>query len=301
MFFYLVQGFILQLCVARERIESMKKAIIWWELGAVVLIGILVAAWAIWGNDLSSLKLQPLVQNEPFALSVFFPDGSPQAGKTQPIRLQVDREGKPFDLYGENYAIHLIVANPDFSSFLHTVDLEQKEIGIYGTDVLLGPAGAYRVWVEVSDAKAEQRHGKGAGMIGSAEFRVGGGSGSVQAQPRIYGKEAAAGPYTVALDHEELRAGVESEWRIQVKDAQGQVKQLLSPEPTIYVIIGPRLNKDLPFFRHGHTIPPRDGNTAVWRETFSEPGQYLLWTTIYTGTPGQPIEAVEIPFVLTVT
>lgn len=284
---------------------SSRSKVGFWAAGALVVL-VIVAVVIVSRANQSSLRLRPLVQNEPFAVSVEFERdpasakaSAGKAGETQHAHVQVTREGQPFDVYNNGYALHLIVANPDFSSFLHTVDLHEDELGVYGADVTFGPPGTYRVWVEVNDARGKQHHGGGAPLIGYADFRVRGQAG-VLPQPRVYEKEAQAGPYKVKLEHEALREGVESEVRLTVYDDQGRVRQLLDPEPNIFVLVGPKGDGQFPFFRHGHSAPAVNGNTIVWRETFPKAGEYLLWTTVYLQGAGQRIESVEVPFVLQV-
>ncbi|MEK7556531.1 MAG: hypothetical protein AAB538_00980 [Patescibacteria group bacterium] len=269
-----------------------------WAVGALVVLGIVVWAAAS-REDQPSLNLKPLIQNEPFAVAVEFEGASAQAGKTQHAHVAVSRDGQPFDVYSSGYALHLIVASSDLSTFLHTVDLHDDGFGVYGADVTFGSPGKYRLWVEVNDASGEQHHGEGAPLIGYADFRVRGEARGVTDQPRVHGKVAQAGPYTVKLDYASLRAGEESEVRLAVQDAQGRVRQLTQPEPNIYVMIGPKGDSNFPFFRHGHSEPALNGNTVVWRETFPKAGEYLLWTTVYV-VNGSQFEAVEVPFVLMV-
>lgn len=269
-------------------------------MAAVMALGLVL--WAVFSSA-RPLSLTTMYQNEPIGATVEFPDGRPQSGETKHVHVVVTRDEKPFDVYGSGYAIHLIVASTDFGSFLHTVNLEQDEIGIYGAEVPFATAGSYRVWVEVNNAHAEQHHGAGAGFLAYADFAVPAGSATSTPQPRVFGDEAQAGPYLVHLTHGDLKAGVESEWKLTVKDEAGKLRELLAPEPSIYVIIGPKGDVSVPTFRHGHSKPPTNGNTTtVWRETFPTPGQYLLWTTVYlAGTnANQQTEALEIPFVLTV-
>lgn len=285
---------------------SIRRKSGFWAAGALVVLAIVVVV--VSRTNQSSLSLKPLVQNEPFEVNVNFERdpasakaSAGKAGQTQHAHVHVARDGQPFDVYNSGYALHFIVASSDFSSFLHTVDLHEDELGVYGTDVTFGQGGKYRVWVEVNDAHGEQHHGEGAPLIGYADFRVRGKAGDVPSQPRVLGKEAQAGPYLVKLDHEPLRAGAESEVHLTVHDAQGRVQQLTDPEPNIYVMVGPKGDADFPFFRHGHSGPAVNGNTVVWREVFPKAGEYLLWTTVYIQRPGQQIESVEVPFVLTVS
>lgn len=273
-------------------------------LGAVLISAVVIRHFTMNKNG-AGLDLKPLVKNEPFAVNVEFEGGSARAGQTQHAHVRVvqGEHHEPFDIYNNGYALHLVVASVDHASFLHTVDLHQDGVGTYGVDVLFGPPGKYRVWVEVNDTHGEQHHGEGAPFIGYADFRVRGQATNVASQPRVYEKEAQTGPYLVKLGHEALRAGTESEVRLTVQDAQGRVKQLLDPEPNIFVMVGPKGDAAFPFFRHGHSEPAVEGNTIVWRETFPKAGEYLLWTTVYLAgtTENQQTEAVEVPFMLTVS
>lgn len=268
----------------------------WWAVGA--LGGIAAVSWLVTFQR-ESLALTPLVQNEPFEVKVEFPEGWPKVGTTKHMHVLVFQNGQPFDVYQNGYALHLIVAKADFTSFLHTVDLEQDEVGVYGADAVFGPAGQYRVWVEVNDAKSEQKHGESAPLLAYTDFSVPAGKALTVPMPLVRSKEAQVGPYTVMLAHEPLKAGQESTWQVQVKDAKGQVQTLLDPEPAIGVMLGPRGDSGFSFFRHGHAEPARHRTTIEYTDTFPVPGEYLHWLEIYL-REGQNLAKLQVPFVLKV-
>lgn len=267
------------------------------------LIGVVAAVAAIAGLvtlQRESLALTPLVQNEPFEVKVEFPEGWPKVGTSKHMHVLVFQNGQPFDVYQNGYALHLIVAKADFASFLHTVDLEQDEVGVYGADAVFGPAGQYRVWVEVNDAESEQKHGESAPLLAYTDFSVPAGSTFFTPLTLVRSSEAQVGPYTVMLAHEPLKAGQESIWQVQVKDAKGQVQTLLDPEPAIGVTLGPREDSEFSFFRHGHAKPALNGMTIQYTDTFPVPGEYLHWLEIYL-REGQNLAKLQVPFVLKVT
>lgn len=268
----------------------------WW-LAGLLASGAVVFGLIAWRREV--LLLTPMVQNEPFEVSVKFPEGWPSAGKTRHAHVLVSREGAPFDVYGNGYALHLIVANSHFTSFLHTVDLEQDEVGVYGADVAFGPAGQYRLWVEVNDATSEQKHGEAAPLIAFTDFSVPVGEGGFPPMPLVRGQEAEVGPYTVTLRHEALKAGQKSTWQVQVKDAEGQLQTLLDPEPAISVMLGPREDSEFSLFRHGHAQPAVRGTTIQYTDTFPVPGEYLHWLEIYL-QEGPNLAKLQVPFVLKV-
>lgn len=273
----------------------MKYGWVIFGIGAVIVVALLT-----WQSRQLTLPLTPLVRNEPFEVEVKFPDGVPRVGQTRHAHVRVGKEGQAFDVYGNGYALHFIMANPDFSSFLHTVDLHQDELGVYGTDVTMGPPRQYRVWVEVNDAKAEQKHGEAAPLIAFIDFSIPQETASFVPLTLVRGKEAPVGPYTVALVSGALKAGQESTWEVQVKDAQGRVQTLLNPEPAIAVILGPRGDNEFSFFRHGHAAPAVGGTTIRYTDTFPVPGEYLHWMEIYL-LEGENLAKLQVPFVLGVS
>ncbi len=269
----------------------------WWILGSLAAAAVIVSLVIF---QRTSLALTPLVRNEPFEVKVQFPEGWPEVGKTKHVHVLVSREGQPFDVYQNRYALHLIVANADFTSFFHTVELQEDEAGVYGAEVPFGPAGQYRVWVEVNDATAEQKHGEAAPLIAFTDFSVPAGTASLTPMPLVRGQEASVGPYTVTLKHGRFVAGQESTWQVQVKNAAGQVQTLLDPEPAIAVMLGPREDSEFSFFRHGHAHPAIQGTTIQYTETFPVPGEYLFWIEIYL-REGQNLAKLQVPFVLKVS
>lgn len=94
-----------------------RQWLIWGEIAIVA--GIAGLVWV--RNDPFDLAQgKSLVENEPFTVSVTFEDKQPRVDRESHMHVSVARDGAPFDLFGNGYLLHVIIASEDFRDFRHT-------------------------------------------------------------------------------------------------------------------------------------------------------------------------------------
>lgn len=264
---------------------------------ARVLGVLMVAALAVVGGITLRARVRAwqetniLVRNAPYRVAVAVTPAPPTAGTPAAVRFRVTRKNEPANLAAEGRALHLVLASKDFGDLVHTVAPAREGIGRYRLDHTFTRPGPYRVWIEVDNVEASERHDARADLIASADLAVGGESPLPTADLLVRTAETTVSGYRVRLLHQPLVAGQPAELRVDVRDSAGAPVPLFQEEPFLFFLVGEGFSS----FRHGHGTRLPDGAPGLIH-AFPAPGAYALWMELALDTDDDV--PVRIPFLL---
>lgn len=234
-----------------------------------------------------------LVRNAPYRVAVAVTPAPPTQGTPAAVRFRVTRQNEPANLAAEGRALHLVLASKDFGDLVHTVAPAREGIGRYRLDHAFTRSGPYRVWIEVDNVEASERHDAHADLLAFADLAVGGESPAPTADLLVRTAGTTVAGYRVRLFHPPLVAGQPAELRVDVRDGAGAPVPLFQKEPFLFFFVGEGLQS----FRHGHGTRLADGAAGL-THAFSAPGAYVLWMELALDTDDDV--PVRTPFLLRV-
>lgn len=242
-----------------------------------------------------------LVRNVPYQLSVQTFPATLSAGEAATLLFRISRDGLPVDIEAEGRVLHVVLASEDFSDFLHVYAPDRDVDGTFRIERTFTRAGTYRVWAEVDNTQAQQRHGAHADLIAFVDLSVGGEELRAAASSLVRGSETTAGDYRIRLEGGPFVAGKSHQIRLFASRLNGAaVTPSQRVDPGIYFMVGDSFS----FFRHGHALhQDEEGGAApflVLEDTFPRAGEYLLWVELFV-PEGDSVRTVDIPFLLTVS
>lgn len=257
-------------------------------VSVIVIGGLALAIFWLWRS--AEQTTTATVENVPYDVRVSISPTTITAGKTATVRLRVFRNGRLIDLEENGRLFHVMIVSANLRDAFHTYSPARVATGIYEVPHVFTEAGRYRIWTEIDDTTAEQRHDQYAERIGYAEIIVNGGSTQPEAAAPLTDKTIDS--YRVRLITPPIVAGKPVTLRVQATDNNGKPAPLSSVEPFLYFISG----KDFAFFRHGHGHPLPDGSGSL-ENTFPVAGQYVFWVQL----EGENVNGIQVPFIFTVS
>jgi len=210
----------------------------------------------------------------------------------------VTKEGKPADPAIEGRLLHAVVASPSLGTIHHTFPVEEERAGVYRLKETFTEPGAHRVWIEIENPTNTPQHGEHSDLTAWADVQVGGG--------RTAPSSPSPVPYRVEMEPKTARVGVPTAFRLKAVDAAGVARPISEiSEPALYAIVGPA--EERTYFQHGHTenepapSGTRETATTTRKNTFSTPGQHMLWVVMFIEHEDFQIIPVEHQFPIEVT
>lgn len=261
-----------------------------------ILIGIVVlaagvAALVLKSSQSAEQPTRATIENIPYDVRVSVAPSAVAAGETASVRLRVLQNSQPVDLEETGRLFHVIIVSANLRDTFHTYSPARVARGVYDVPHTFTEAGRYRIWTEVDDTAAKQRHDQYAERIGYAEVTV---KGDAAVEPAAPITEKTVGSYQVRLVTAPIVAGKPTTLRVAVTDKAGKPVPLFAHEPFLYFMSG----ENFSFFRHGHGVTLQDGSAGL-ENTFPTAGKYVWWLQLQL-VKGDAIEVLQVPFLLTV-
>lgn len=232
-----------------------------------------------------------VVQNELYDVRV---ETNPKALTVEveaKVRVRVTQNGKPVDIGETGRLLHVMIVSANLRDSYHTLSPVSEGNGIYSVDHVFTQPGQYRIWTELDDTAAPQRHDQNAEQIAYADVTVTGAPSNTSSL--IESNETTIGSYRIKLLTPQVQAGKPSTIRIEVRDNTSKSVELYAHEPFLYFMSG----ENFSFFRHGHGVTLPDGSAGL-ENTFPQAGRYVWWLQLQFAEGGN-VPEMWIPFLMT--
>ena len=227
------------------------------------------------------------IENVAYDVRVVLSPATIMVGENATVKLRVLQNEQPIDLEENGRLLHVMIVSADLRDAFHTYSPTRVAAGAYEIPHTFTQAGRYRIWTEVDNTVAEQRHDQNAERIGYAELIV---KGDAVLEPAAPISEKTVGSYQVRLATAPIVAGKPTTLRVEVKDKAGKTVPLGAAEPFLYFMSG----ENFSFFRHGHGHSLPDGSGSL-ENTFLVPGHYVFWVQL----EGEGVDGIQVPFIVT--
>lgn len=253
----------------------------------ILVISLVVFLWFGRAGQTSHVT----VQNVSYEVRVTSEPKHLRVGEVATVQVQVLHRGSPIDLYGSGRLLHVVIASADIGDISHTLAPTEVGRGTYAVDHTFTRPGKYRIWTEIDNAAAPQRHDAHAEQIAYLEVTVDGETASLVSETV---SEVTKNGYRFRLEASPLVAGEVATLRVQALTPAGQLVPLEPHEPFLYAMSG----ENFSFFRHGHGATLPDGSAGL-ENIFPVAGRYVFWVEFILEEAGV-YRSIDVPFIITV-
>ncbi len=263
-------------------------------IGVGSLLLVLIAVSFLWLSTRTRGQASTaVIQNVPYDVRVETSPKASTVGVETKIRIHVSQNGKPVDVNETGRLLHVMIVSANLRDTYHTLSPTPEGNGVYSVEHVFTQPGQYRIWTELDDTAAPQRHDQNAEQIAYAELTVNGTTSTTSSL--IESNEASIGSYRVKLLTPQVQAGKPATLRIEVRDKTGKLVELYAHEPFLYFMSG----ENFSFFRHGHGVTLPDGSAGL-ENTFPKAGKYVWWLQLQFAD-GEGVPEMRVPFLITAT